>query len=297
MPPSDLTQARREPDLLLSRLGENGLASLPPDLSERLEFRVITEPGDWLNTTYQLLAEEFEPDVLDPRDRYSGWLELNKAKKNRFPYLLVVAYCSVEGRALLLGVISGNIMQVEGYECPNTNEDQVLYVFAIGHQVTDVALRSGGVRGIGSKLWKSAMGEANAWIKNLGGIFSYSVLEAEDESVGFWSKLGYRWPKDVHYWQPPLEFYDTGQYKHPDVPETLMLCPVEAAFEKTISKKFLQNIIATIYLKWSLDKYRDILSVDAMRKAEDYVMGKLFRRVCAEMPPTDPIPLVSPLYK
>jgi hypothetical protein len=290
-----LNQLPNEPDLPLCRLGEGGLASLPADLASHLAFRVIAEPGDWLNTTYQLLAEEFEPDVLDPLERYVGWLELNRTKKNRFPYLLVVAYCLVEGRALLLGVVSGNIMKVEEYEGPNTDENNDLYLFAIGHQVTDIALRKSGVRGVGTRLWKSAIQEANAWIKDLNGRFCYSVLEAEDESIGFWSKLGHLWPKDVHYWQPPLEFDETGQYKYPEVPETMMLGPMEAAFEKTIYKKFLQNIIATMYLNWSLDKYRDILTVGAMRKAQDYVMGYLFGRVCAEMPGTDPIPLVPSL--
>jgi len=290
-----LDQLSHEPDLPLCRLGEDGLASLPPDFLDHLAFRVVAEPGEWLNTTYQLLAEEFEPDVLDPLERYVGWLELNKTKRNRFPYLLIIAYCTFQGRALLLGALSGNVMKVEAYEGPITNEEDDLYIFAIGHQVTDPALRKGGVKGIGTRLWKSATLEANVWIKDLGGRFCYSVLEAEDASIGFWSKLGHRWPKDVHYWQPPLEFDETGQFKYPEVPETLMLGPMEAAFEKTIKKTFLQNIIATMYLNWSLDKYRDILSVDAMRKAEDYVMGQLFGRLCAEMPSIDPIPLVPAL--
>lgn len=282
-------------DLPLVRLDRSDPSSLPQDMLEKPEFRVITEPGEWLNTAYDLLAEQFQPDVLDPLKRYVGWLELNRAKKNRFPYLLVVAYCSVEGRALLLGVLSGNIMKVEEYEGPSTNEGKDPYIFAIGHQVTDLALRKSGVKGVGTKLWKFAIKEANAWIKDLSGQFCYSVLEAEDDSIGFWSKLGHLWPKDVNYWQPPLEFDETGQYRYAEVPETLMLGPVEAPFEKTIRKTFLQNIIATMYLNWSLDKYRNILSADAMRKAEDYVMGKLFGKVCAEMPSTDPIPLVPSL--
>ncbi len=286
---------RSELDPPLIRIGEDGLASLPSGSLEHLEFRVVAEPGEWLNTAYQLLAEQFEPDVLDPLERYVGWLELNKAKKNKFPYLLMVAYVSAPGRALLLGVISGNIMKVEEYVGPNTAEEKDVYIFAIGHQVTDLALRKSGVKGIGTKLWKSAAEEANRWIQSLGGRFCYSVLEAEDESIGFWSKLGHLWPKDVRYWQPPLEFDETGQYRFPEVPEHLMLRPMEPAFERAIPKKFLQNIIATMYLNWSLDKYRTTLSADAMRKAEGYVMGDLFGRVCADMPNVDPIPLVSSL--
>jgi hypothetical protein len=277
----------------IRRLSEIDLASLPPDLIDRLEFRVIADPGDWLNKAYQLLAEQFEPDVLDPLDRYMGWLELNKAKTNKFPYLLVAAYCNVQGSAVLLGVISGNIMKVEEFAGPNGIAGKSLYIFAIGHQVTELALRKSGVKGIGTRLWKSATDEANTWIKNLGARFCYSVPEAEDESIGFWSKLGHLWPKDVLYWQPPLEFDDSGQYKYPEVPEHLMLRPMEPEFDKSIPKTFLQNIIATMYLNWSLDKYRDTLSPDAMRKAEGYVMGRLFGKVCADMPDLDPIPFVA----
>jgi hypothetical protein len=186
-------------------------------------------------------------------------------------------------------------MNVEEYVGPNTPEGNDLYIFAIGHQVTELALRKTGVKGIGTRLWKSAAEEANAYIKNLSGRFCYSVLEAENESIGFWSKLGHLQPKDVLYWQPPLEFDDSGQYKYPEVPEHLMLRPMEPAFETAVPKRFLQNIIATMYLNWSLDKYRDTLSPDAMRKAEGYVMGTLFGKVCADMPDVDPIPLVASL--
>src|SRR5579862_4976264 len=290
-----MNQPHDESTLPVRRLAEVGVASLPPDLINRLEFRVIADPGEWLNKAYKLLAEQFEPDVLDPLDRYVGWLELNKAKKNKFPYLLVAAYCNVQGSTVLLGVISGNIMKVEEYVGPNTPDGKDLYIFAIGHQVTELALRKIGVKGIGTRLWKAAAEEANARIKNLSGRFCYSVLEAEDESIGFWSKLGHLWPEDVRYWQPPLEFDDSGQYKYPEVPEHLMLGPMEPAFEKAIPKKFLQNIIATMYMNWSLDKYRTTLSPEAMRKAEGYVMGTLFVKVCADMPDIDPIPLVASL--
>lgn len=290
-----MNQSLDESSLPIRRLAEIDHASLPYDLIDCLEFRVISSPGEWLNKAYQLLAEQFAPDVLDPLDRYIGWLELNKANKNKFPYLLVAAYCNMQGIAVLLGVISGNIMKVEEYVGHNTLEGNDLYIFAIGHQVTELALRKTGVKGIGTRLWKSATDEANEWINNLGGRFCYSVLEAEDESIGFWSKLGQLRPKDILYWQPPLEFDLSGQYKFAEVSEHLMLRPMEPAFETAIPKKFLQNIIATMYLNWSLDKYRGALSAEAMRKAEGYVMGTLFRKICADMPDADPIPLVASL--
>jgi len=287
---SQLNLRNDELDLPLCRLGEHALDSTRPDLLENLAFRVITEPGQWLNTAYELLAEQFDPEVLDPLERYVAWIELNRAKKHPFPYLLMVAYSRVQGRAVLLGAISANIMKVEEYVGANALRN--LYIFAIGHQVTDLALRKNGVKGVGTKLWESAIREAGAWIKDLDGEFCYSVLEAENDSVGFWGKMGHLWPKGVPYWQPPLEFDDSGQYVYPEVPEILMLCPMDGVPKRAVEKKLLQNIIATMYLNWSLDKYRRVLSPDAMRKAENYVMERLFGRICAEMPDTNTVPLV-----
>src|SRR5262249_43065508 len=61
----------------------------------------------------------------------------------------------------------------------------------------------------------------------------------------------------------------------------------------TISRSLLLEIIATIYMNWSLYKYRGKLSPEAMQRAEEYVMGDLFARVCRRMPDGDPIRLVA----
>ena len=45
-------------------------------------------------------------------------------------------------------------------------------------------------------------------------------------------------------------------------------------------------------MNWSLAKYRQRLSSDAMQRAEQYVMGDLFGRVCRRIPDNDPIHLV-----
>jgi len=289
---AEMTHFNSKTNLSLSRLEESYLLNLSSGVLAEPEFRVVTEADMWLDTAYSLLADQFQPDVLDPLERYVEWLELNRVGKHRFPFLMMVSYYRVQSRAVLMGVLSGNIMKVERYVGPNPGAADDLYIFAIGHQVTDPALRKRDVKGIGTKLWKSAISEATTWIQELDGRFCYSVLEAENDSVGFWTKLGYLWPKGVRYWQPPLEFDETGHYLRPEVPEILMLRPMDPAFEGMVDQEFLQNIIATMYLNWSLEKYRRILSADAMRKAEQHVMGKLFRRVCSKIPPTGPLSLV-----
>ncbi|MDQ3813685.1 MAG: hypothetical protein M3347_07010, partial [Armatimonadota bacterium] len=57
-------------------------------------------------------------------------------------------------------------------------------------------------------------------------------------------------------------------------------------------RTLLLNIIATLYLNWSLDAYRNTLSEQAMRCAEEYVLGELFGRVCEVMPQADSLRLV-----
>lgn len=59
-----------------------------------------------------------------------------------------------------------------------------------------------------------------------------------------------------------------------------------------IEKDLLKNIIATLYINWSLAKFRTSLVADAFQRAENYVMGDLLGRVYQAMPPDDPVLLV-----
>lgn len=217
---------------------------------EEVEYRLIVAPDEWLDASYQLLSSEFDAEVLDPYERYVEWLELNRQKKHHFPFLMVAAYLRDGVKATVVGVISGNIMRIEEYAGANPNDFAPIFMYAIGHQVTSKILRGRALRGLGTNLWKAAMKHAKDWITELGGKYAYSMLESEPESVGFWHKMGYRWTQDVPYWQPPLEFYPNGDFIHAEVPETLMLCPLDEMNKEAISKTLLKNIIATVFLNW-----------------------------------------------
>ncbi len=258
-----------------------------------VEYRVVDKADVWLDVSFRLLQSEFDISVLDPHERYVEWLELNQQKQNPFPFLMVAAYLRSGESAIVVGVISGNIMKIEEYAGPNPDGSTPLFMFAIGHQVTSKFLRGRALPGLGTKLWKGAIEEASDWINKLGGKFAYSMLEAETDSLGFWNKMGYRWTQGVRYWQPPLEFDSEGNYIYPEVPEILMLKPLDDMEQESISKTLLKNIIATVYLNWSLHKYREVLEPAAMKHAEQYVMEDLFNRVCQKMPSADPVPLVE----
>ena len=258
-----------------------------------VEFRLVDKPDEWLTAGYRLLQSEFDNSVLDPFERYVEWLELNRQGQHTFPFLMVVAYLRDGRNAIVVGVVSGNIMPIAEYTGPNANNGESLFMLALGHQVTSSLLRGKALSGLGTKLWKTAIDQAGKWIDKLGGVFAYSMLEAESDSLGFWSKMGYLWTQGVHYWQPPLEFDSEGNYIHSEVPEMLMLLPLNGMDQSSIGQTLLKNIIATIYLNWSLSKYRGLLEPEAMQRAEHYVMEDLFGRVCRKMTATDPIPLVQ----
>ncbi|MCI0487328.1 MAG: deoxyhypusine synthase family protein [Blastocatellia bacterium] len=260
--------------------------------ADNIRFEVVTGLDRWLEAAYNLLADEFDESVLDPYERYVEWLELNRSGKHRFPFLMVVAYLRVRENSYIAGVISGNVMRIDEYAGKNPQSEKPPYILAIGHQVTSKPLRSMGFKGVGTRLWNAAILKARNWIEERGGSFSLSLLEAEADSMGFWYKLGYLWPRGVRYWQPPLEFDEEGNYIHPEVPENLLLKPIEAEIPETIPATFLKNIVATVYYNWSLDKYKATLSDDAFQKAQKYVMGDLFDRFCQKMPSKDPLELV-----
>jgi deoxyhypusine synthase len=257
-----------------------------------LRFKVLAEPDSWLQVCYDFLSFHFGREVLDPVQRYADWLEMNRLGAHPFPFVMIAAYLADGERALVVGVISGNVMRIKRSRTPDVKSASASFIFSIGHQLTAPAVRSAGIKGVGTRLWRRAIGEAQAITKRLKGRLVYSFLEAENDSVGFWDRLGYRWPQAVTYWQPPLEFDDNGDFVHPEVPEIAMLKPIEVRDKRTIERHLLYDIIATVYLDWALARYRNVLSEDAMKRAESYVMGSLLGRVDSRMPHQPRINLV-----
>jgi deoxyhypusine synthase len=266
-------------------LGTMGLA--------QVEFQPITAPGPWLHAAYDLLAAEFGPEVLDPHYRYVDWMELTGRNEHPFPFLMMAAVFRRQGQAYLLGVIAGNLMPIRPYvDSPDPPADRT-HLLAIGHQVTSPLLRKHRVHGVGLGLWKAFVAWARRQSEGLGCACRFSFLEAEAESVGFWTKVGYRWPQGVYYWQPPLEFDEQGHFLHPEVPEIPLLLSFDEPEAPFVDRHLLQNMIATVYLNWSLFKYNNTLAPESFRRAEQYVMGELFARVCHKMPREKQLKLIK----
>jgi hypothetical protein len=278
-------------DLRPTPVSREDLAALPSSAPVELSYRVVDAADAWLETAYQLLSKQFDRSVLDTIDSFADFQKHDRQGMKYCPLLMVVAYVPRRDRAVVLGVVSGNLMPVRDYVGPNPAMPGQPHIYAVGHQVTAGPVRAAGFKGVGGQLWHAAMAEASTRIGRQDGTLCHCLAEAENESLGFWTKVGFRWPKGVIYWQPPLEFDAEGHYVLPEVPEVLMLRPMDAVPADSIDRVLLQNIIATVYLDWSLGKYRDVLSARAMQRAEEYVMRDLFGRVCCRMPPSDPLPM------
>ena len=278
-------------------LEEDDLATLPSSSLKSLDFYVVMAADNWLDTSYQLLTQEFSADLLDPHERYVNWLDLNRQGKHKFPFLLIAAFIRHNEKALVVGVLEGNIMPIADYLQHATPHYPVpflqdgSYVFAVGHQVTSALLRSNNIKGVGTRLWNQGILSAKMWVQERGGVLRYAVLESVDASIGFWNRVGFRWPKGAPYCQPPLEFDDDGRPLYDSVEELLMFNPVEPT-SSTVSRDLVLNVVATLYLNWSLDAYRDTLEPAAMKRAEDFVMGELFSRIVDTTPMQNEFDLV-----
>jgi hypothetical protein len=282
----------RTTELEPTPIGGTHCADLASDCAKRVECRVVERPDAWLKAAYRLLAGEFSSNVLVPLEQYAKCLEddLNDARPTSL--VIVAAFIRDRHRAWIVGVTSGELMLLKSPGCVDSPPGELpFYVYAIGHQTTSSVVRGRGVKGIGRRLWEAAGEEARARAERLGGALRYTVLEAQANSIGFWDRMGYRWPRGVRYWQPPLQFDRNGHYLYREVPETLMVKPLEGVAEGSIGRELLKSIVAAIYENWSLRVWRGELEPEAMARAEQYVMGTVFGRVCELMPREDPLPL------
>jgi hypothetical protein len=283
--PSPLTPA------LLTDADLDWLRQSRGELGRRLQYKLVVQSDQWLDTSYEFLRRHFGREVLDPPERFRDWLDMNRRGVHPFPFILQTAYVVRERRAWVLGVIAGNLMRVEPSRPDAAKSALRAYVFAIGNQLTEPLARAAGVKGVGTRLWRRAVAEARSITAGLGGRLEYSFLEAENDSVGFWDRMGYRWPRGVTYWQPPLEFDEQGQYVHPEVPEIAMFKPLDVSARRTIGREVIQDVFASVWENWVLHEYRATLSPQAMERAERYVMGTLLDRVESLMPRTPQIGL------
>ncbi len=277
-------------ELMPILITEENISQINIDINQ-IEIKEVTSLDSWLDEAYNMLVSEFDPDVLDNKQTYIDQIIKNIKRTATFPIIIVVAYVRRDNNAYIVGVVDGNVMRLqEGKK--TTNEGEAKFFYAISYQVTSKWLRQRNIRGIGKKLLEQSYEVAKRWAKELGGNLLYSVLEAESGSVGFWSKMGYRWPQGITYWQPPLEFDDNGNPRYAEVPEVLMMKSMRDGGIDKINRSILLGIIRVMYQNWCIEKHRPHVLPAILSKIEQCVM-QVFERVKNLMPKQDELPLVS----
>ena len=189
----------------------------------------------------------------------------------------------------IVSVISGNYIDLSD----DPQVDQA--IGAIGHLATRSHYRRG--QGHGSALVKEYEREIEEIALTRGQELAVVVLEAEADSVGFWAKCGYQWPVNSWYAQPPLVFDPvTGERCSDEVPEILMLKVLGEPSASQIDRTLLVDAIHRLYQRWYMPD-KAAFSASAMKRAEDYVFGKIFKRFLASLPAAGkPVPLGAPPF-
>jgi len=252
--------------------------------SEQLAFKIVTDDGAWLRAAYEVLQSCLDPKGLEPFAQLQQALQASQ--QGTSPRLLIAAAFVTHGdRAHVVGAVSGTVTPIA-----NLAAEPAPFVAALRHQATAAAARTRGVKGVGRRLWQFWLDEAHRLAREQGGAIPYSVLEADVDSVGFWDRLGYRWPQGVRYWQPPAQFNASGDYVNPEAPAILMARPASPADDR-MARGTLERIIETLY-RASLARQRTTLTPTGFERAERYLMDVVFARVTRIMPDDPTLNLV-----
>lgn len=256
-------------------LADDRPSALPGLEPRDVLFERVETTGPVLDTCYELFRRVFDPSVLDSFETYQRRMSPEARDMREYLPCYVVASAVRGDSKIVLGFISSDVMRTSG--------DDAAAFHAIGNIATSPLAKERGLRGIGSGLLRRATEEAARESERDGKRLLCVVTEAEPASLGFWKKEGFLWPKGCTYLQPPLDFDATGEPLYKEVPETLLVKPL-AIGSRSISSRTTLEIIRTIYENWCLRGWRDVLSIDAMKRAEDYVMSHVYEQVVRRMP-------------
>jgi hypothetical protein len=169
-----------------------------------------------------------------------------------------------------------------------------LLQLAIGNVASSPALRQRKFKGVGTSVLNFAVECGQVAAASKAGELAYIVAEAESESLGFWRKLGFLWPEAVRYLQPPLEFDDRGIAILREVPETLLVRPLNAQRSDIIECDVVRKIVRSIYRNWCIETNRRKLLPHALAAAERYVWEHVFSQTNATIPQAGFVRLMPP---
>lgn len=238
-----------------------------PELARSTDFSrasvvLIESGGDIFDVGYELFERVFEPDVLDSKECYlERFDQRERYAESCFPFVMA-AIVHLDDKTLLAGIASSDLMAL-----PQPYSTSFL---AIGNVATSPACRG---KGIGALLYRAAVERANNACVQQHRVLDCVVLESEDRSLEFWRKMGFRWPKDMVYFQPPLEWNRDGSPVHKEVRETFLLAPVDTTAALQFESAKLIGIVNTLYENWSIRDIRGVFDPEAVSNAERYLQS------------------------
>jgi hypothetical protein len=249
---------------------------------EDLAIRRVSEAGEMLDVAYDLLTRQFKPSVLDSKDVYVDAVSDRSGSFRDFDPIFLAGVFQIYKDEWLAGFLSSDLMLF------GNAQDKVH--LTIGNVTTSLKIQR--KLGIGTRLWQASLRAAEFEARRANRRLMYAVAEAEDESLGFWAKLGFKQPLGVEYYQPPLDFDDRGTPTYEVERETLVILPLQDNC-LSIQRDDLKEIIQDIYWNWGLRPSVHRLSSAAMARAREYVMGQVLTRTIESFPSDDLIPLLD----
>ncbi|MHB8599825.1 MAG: GNAT family N-acetyltransferase [Ktedonobacteraceae bacterium] len=287
--------SKEDESLLLESMYQNFCAAMEPSSFFNAAIQI---PDERFEQGYELLKLTFDIAELDSRSRFITMLEQARQKNYHAPMVLLGRFWRVLGPQIydhagqlhhfyydpltvsenIVGVISGNYMAL----LSNHSQKAPAGIGAIGNLAIREHFRGG--KGHGTFLMNIFEKEMEAIAAFRGEDLQLIALEAQRESVGFWLKNGYRCVEGTRYAQPPLDFDSTtGERTHDEVPETLMVKIPGKPDALYVDTQLLADTVYAMYQNWSLARTISY-SPAARKRAEDYVLGKVFAEFRASLP-------------
>jgi GNAT superfamily N-acetyltransferase len=260
----------------------------------------ITAPGELYDRVYSQMAEAFGADVIDEKDWYAFCLAETVAGRMAAPLVLLAIFDASQD---LAGLIEGNYIPILDEKGKRTHAG----FGAIGHVYASPEHRRSG---LGERLVREFIDLCASVAAGKGHEYRGTIGEVQDSATRFFYRIGFGWPANLYYAQPPLS-YDpaTGRPICPETPETFMIKPhaapgpaaaaVTGTQPATVTKAELSRLIQSLYHFWIVEKH-SLWVCPANRRVlariRSYVFGKVFRDVqqSIDVAPGERISLTSP---
>lgn len=249
----------------------------------QFEHELIWQLTPRFEQAFELMRITFDRDVLDPRAGYAQWF--SHITEPPSDSAMIGRFWRASGRhtyspdGALQHFDFDPLVATESVACVVTGNyfslqeatGQAVGIGAIGYLATRSAMRRG--RGHGTQLTAALETFLQARASELGETLRAIILESLPAAQPFWAKMGYRWPENSRYIQPPLNFDpQTGEATSDTADEYFMLKFMDGTPTEQISYDEMVNLVRVTYEHWY---HPQLDTPQATERANQYIMGEL----------------------